>query len=74
MNGDLIVIFAFVLAIVGMGHWARIQRSRGQGLGSADQQALDRALEQARRLEQRVESLERVLDEDMPGWRRKVSA
>jgi phage shock protein B len=26
-------------------------------------------METARRLEQRVETLERVLDEDAPGWR-----
>ena len=68
------VIFGFVLALVGMGHWFRLQRARGEGFGPADQQALDRALDQARRLEERIESLERVLDEDMPGWRRKVSA
>ncbi len=74
MDVNLIVIFAFVLALVGMIRWFRLQHARGQGLGAADQQALDRALEQARRLEERIESLERLLDEDMPGWRRKVSA
>jgi len=89
MDSDLIVIFAFVLALVGMLNWFRLQRTRGPGLGTtrlgatglgttglgaSDQQALDRALEHARRLEERIESLERVLDQDLPGWRRKVSA
>ena len=43
-------------------------------LGTGDQGALDRAMDVARRLEQRVESLERVLDEDAPGWRARVRA
>ncbi len=74
MDDDLVAIFLFVLVLVGMLQWFRLQRARGSGLGGADQQALERALDQARRLEERIESLERVLDEDMPGWRRKVSA
>jgi phage shock protein B len=74
MDDDLVVIFLFVLVLVGMLQWFRLQRVKGSGLGPADQQALERALDHARRLEERVESLERVLDEDMPGWRRKVSA
>lgn len=71
---DLVVIFGFVLLLVMTTGWFRLQRTRGQGLSEADRAALDRALEAARRLEQRVESLERLLDDDMPGWRRKVSA
>ena len=74
MDDDLVVIFLFVLVLVGMLQWFRLQRARSGSLGPADQQALERALEHAARLEQRVESLERILDEDMPGWRRKVSA
>ena len=70
----LIVIFGFVVVLVAMDNRSKLKRARGSGLGTADQQALDRALDQARRLEERIESLERVLDEDMPGWRRKVSA
>ena len=69
----LIVIFIFVVVLVAMDNRAKSKRARS-GLGAADQQALDRALDQARRLEERIESLERVLDEDMPGWRCKVSA
>ena len=74
MDGDLIVIFLFVLALVGMTGWFRLQRTRGQGLAEADRQALERALAEAARLEQRIESLERILDEDLPGWHRRVPA
>ena len=74
MDVNLTIILLFVILLVVVTQWFRLQRARQQGLGSADQQALERALAQARMLEQRVESLERVLDEDMPGWRRKVSA
>lgn len=74
MDANLIVIFAFVLAMVGMTGWFRLQRTRGQALGDADREALERALAEAERLEKRIDSLERLLDEDLPGWRRRVSA
>ena len=70
----LIIIFGFVLAMVGMTGWFRLQRTRGQALGAGDREALARALAEAERLEKRIESLERVLDEDLPGWRRRVPA
>lgn len=45
----------------------REQRLAGvQGMGS---EALDQAQVLARRLEERVDHLERILDEDVPGWR-----
>lgn len=72
MNWDLVIIFVFVLALVALRTFAR---TGGVGRGApVDAAALDRALDHARRLEERIDSLERVLDEDMPGWRRKVSA
>ncbi len=74
MDWDLVVIFTFVVVLaVVRGHY----RGRGTspvGLAAADQGALDRAMDVARRLEQRVETLERVLDEDAPGWRARVRA
>ena len=72
MDGNLIVIFLFVLAVISMTGWFRMQGARGRALGEADRQALERALAEATRLETRIESLERVLDEDLPGWRRRV--
>jgi phage shock protein B len=74
MDANLFIIFVFVFALVAMNRWFKLQRERVRGASPADQVALDRALDHARRLEERIESLERVLDEDMPGWRRKVSA
>ena len=74
MNWDLVVIFTFVIVLISVrGHY----RGRGGtavGLASADQAALERAMEVARRLEQRVDTLERLLDEDAPGWRARARA
>jgi phage shock protein B len=69
MNWNLVIIFAFIIAAMSIrSHNRRLERS-ALNLGAGDQGALDRAMETARRLEQRVETLERVLDEDAPGWR-----
>ena len=74
MDWSLVTIFAFVLALVGMRSWFGLQRGRAGGLAPVDQGALDRALEQASRLEARIDTLERILDDDMPGWRRRGRA
>ncbi len=72
MDWDLVVIFAFVLAIIVIrSHYRRLERT-STGLAPGDQSALDRAMETARRLEQRVDTLERLLDEDAPGWRARA--
>ncbi len=69
MNWDLVVIFGSVVALAAIrGHYKRDARS-GAGLDSGDQAALSTAADLARRLEARIETLERVLDEDVPGWR-----
>jgi len=76
MDWDLVTIFAFVIILVAVrGHY-RLQRDRGgaTGLPGGDQQALSNAMEVARRLEQRVDTLERLLDEDAPGWRARARA
>ena len=74
MDWDLVVVFTFVIVLIAVrGHY----RSRGTpavGLASADQVAVDHALDVARRLEQRVDALERLLDEDAPGWRARARA
>ncbi len=75
MNWDLVVIFTFVIVLTMVrSHYKRTTVSAASGFGAGDQNALDHALDVARRLEQRVESLERVLDEDAPGWRARVRA
>ena len=53
-------------------------RSRGiraigsQGLGAEEQRALADMNELARRMEQRVENLERILDTELAGWRSRM--
>ncbi len=74
MDWDLIVIFGFVLLLVALRGWFSLQRGSGGALSAPDHAALDRALAEARRLEERIDALERVLDEDMPGWRRKLAS
>jgi phage shock protein B len=70
MDWDLVVIFTFVIAIIAVrSHYKRLDKLSSAGLGQGDQGALNRAMDTARRLEQRVETLERLLDEDAPGWR-----
>ena len=75
MNWDLVTIFVFVVALVVIrSHYSQQRRSGTAGLGAGDQSALARAMDTARRLEQRVDTLERLLDEDAPGWRARARA
>jgi phage shock protein B len=74
MNWDLVTIFAFVVILVTIRSHYRHRQDAGQGLAAGDQSALARAMEAAKRLEQRVETLERLLDEDAPGWRARARA
>jgi phage shock protein B len=74
MDWDLLTIFVFVVVLVVVRSHYRQKRDMGTGLAAGDQSALSRAMESARRLEQRVETLERLLDEDAPGWRARARA
>jgi phage shock protein B len=74
MNWDLFTIFAFVIVLtIVRSHYKR-QNATATGLSNGDQGALSAAMDTARRLEQRVETLERLLDEDAPGWRSRSRA
>ncbi len=74
MDWDAVTFFAFIIILVVVrGHYRQRERS-GVGLAANDQAALTNAMDVARRLEQRVESLERLLDEDAPGWRARARA
>ena len=74
MNWDLFTIFAFVIVLtIVRSHYKR-QNTTATGLSNGDQGALSTAMDTARRLEQRVETLERLLDEDAPGWRSRSRA
>lgn len=69
MDTDLITIFVFVLLLVGM---VRFFPRRGSGLSQPDAAALGEARALAGRLETRIDALERILDEDAPGWRSRA--
>ena len=74
MDWDLVIIFGFVLALAALrGHYRRLDKAAAS-LPAADQAALNSAMDVARRLEQRMDTLERLLDEDAPGWRARVRA
>jgi phage shock protein B len=72
MNWNLIIIFGFVIILVSIRSHYRQREQTGSSLGAGDQMSLTRATETAHRLEQRVETLERLLDEDAPGWRARA--
>ena len=75
MNWDLFLIFAFIITLTAVRGHFRVQKAQGGGgggLSGGDQAALSAAMETARRLEQRMETLERLLVEDAPGWRARV--
>jgi phage shock protein B len=74
MNWDLVVIFTFVIVLTIVRAHYRRQEGGGGAMGAGEQAALSGAMEQARRLESRIETLERLLDEDAPGWRARVRA
>jgi phage shock protein B len=74
MDWDLVTIFVFVVVVVFIRSHYAARRKEAAGLAAGDQTALNRAMETARRLEQRVDTLERLLDEDAPGWRARARA
>ena len=72
MDWDLVAIFTFIIILTAVrGHYRRTGAAP-TGLSGGDQAALAQAMDVARRLETRMETLERLLDEDAPGWRARV--
>lgn len=70
--------FPFILAIVFLvivapiwiiAHYAT-KSGRAKRLSSEDEALLNDIWESAQRMEERIETLERILDADTPGWRR----
>ncbi|CDG38695.1 MULTISPECIES: envelope stress response membrane protein PspB [Asaia] len=69
---DLIDLAAVVLFFVSIMYIVTIRarsKTTASKLQESDLAALNMAHVQARRLEERVDQLERILDEDVPGWR-----
>ncbi len=73
--------FAFVLAILFMtvvapvwiiSHYVTKWRT-SRGLSAQDERTLAELWESAQRMENRIQSLEKVLDAEAPNWRARVS-
>ncbi len=65
--------FALVFFIVRMRHERRMREMNQQGLSQEEQRVLADMGETARRMEQRIENLERILDSELAGWRSRMS-
>ena len=82
LGGNRLVDLTGLCAIVGpllLVAWiVKLKHDRGiralgsQGLGAEEQRALADMNELARRMEQRVENLERILDTELAGWRSRM--
>ena len=68
----VIASFALVAWIVRLKHDRNLRTISAQGLGVAEQRALADMNELARRMEQRIENLERILDAELAGWRSRM--
>lgn len=72
---SLIATIGFFLLIawfLKLRHDRSIRALGAQGLGAEEQRALENMNELARRMEQRVENLERILDTELAGWRSRM--
>lgn len=76
LSVPLIVFLAIVLPLWLSFHyltkWKQMKQGElGAGRVAIDRQELLRLRETARKLEQRIDSLEKILDEESPGWRNR---
>ena len=70
----LIPIAGMVLLyfMVRMGHERKLRQMNLHGLSQEEQRALADMGDIARRMEQRIENLERILDSELAGWRSRM--
>ena len=66
--GGMVLLFF----IIRMGHERKMRQLNMQGLSQDEQRALADMSETARRMEQRIDNLERILDAEVSGWRSRV--
>ncbi len=78
---DLVPILPFMIPLGGMvlaffairmKHESRMRQMNLQGMSQEEQRALADMSEVARRMEQRIDNLERILDAEVAGWRSRV--
>ncbi len=68
----IIAVFGFLAWFLKLRHDRRLRELAVPGLGPEEQRALADMNELARRMEQRVENLERILDTELAGWRSRM--
>lgn len=68
--GPLIVFLIFVAPLWLILHYRSKKKTAG-GLSEDDFQRLQQLSEQAEKIQQRVDTLERILDSESPEWRRR---
>jgi len=64
-----VLIVAIVFGSITISRYLKTRASMGNQLNANDQAALDHMAQTAQRLEQRVMTLEKILDAEVPAWR-----
>ncbi|MCK7458711.1 envelope stress response membrane protein PspB [Idiomarina aminovorans] len=64
-----IILFVLVVAPIWIILHYRSKRQMNQGLNQDERESLALLADQAKRIRERVQTLERILDADDPGWR-----
>ncbi|MCQ8277405.1 phage shock protein B [Acetobacteraceae bacterium KSS8] len=62
----------FLAWMVKLRHERRMREGQAATLGVEERRALDEMSALAQRMEQRVENLERILDNELSGWRSRM--
>ena len=68
---ELLVIFGGVVAIVWLNLQYGMKRRQATGLSPEERTQLHALVEQADKMADRIESLEKILDAESPDWREK---
>ncbi|HAS14542.1 MULTISPECIES: envelope stress response membrane protein PspB [Idiomarina] len=66
-----IILFVLVVAPIWIILHYRSKRQMNQGLNEEERESLALLADQAKRIRERVQTLERILDADAPGWRNR---
>ncbi len=64
-----LILFVLVVAPIWIILHYRSNRQMNQGLNEEERESLALLADQAKRIRERVQTLERILDADSPGWR-----
>ncbi|MGD8111025.1 envelope stress response membrane protein PspB [Vibrio sp. TRT 21S02] len=70
ISGPLIVFLIFVAPLWLILHY-RSKRKTSSGLSSEDYERLQSLSDKAESMQQRVDTLERILDSESPNWRQR---